>query len=199
MRHAHLPRGASCLGLVAMATLTCAPAGEPKEKKDRAPDVRYVATPPEVVDKMLEVAKLTRGDVVYDLGCGDGRIVIAAAKKYRCKAVGFDIDPQRVKDSEANRARLDRETRKLVSFHKKDIFTLDLRGASVVMLYLLPELNVKLVPQLKKMKPGSRIVSHSWGMRGFKPDDGFPIKVRKKDGYQRDVYRWTTPLRREED
>src|SRR5207248_368761 len=104
-----------------------------------------------------------------------------------------------IRDSEANRARLDPEARKLVTFKKQDIFTLDLSGATVVTLYLLPELNVKLIPQLKKLKPGSRVVSHSWGMRGVKPDDGFPIKVRKRDGYQRDVYRWSTPLRMEKE
>jgi SAM-dependent methyltransferase len=163
--------------------------------EDRKPDVRYVPTPPEVMAKMLEVAKITAKDVVYDLGCGDGRIVCAAARQYRCKAVGFDIDPERIKDSEANKARESAEIQKLITFQKQDIFTLDLREATVIMLYLRPELNVKLIPQLQKLPSGARIVSHSWDMRGVTPDEGFPIKVRKSDGYQRDVYRWTTPLR----
>ena len=169
-----------------------------KDKPERKPDVRFVATPEEVVAKMLEVAKITAKDVVYDLGCGDGRIVCAAARKHKCKAFGFDIDSERIKDSEANKAKLPAEVRKLVTFKRQDIFKLDLSGATVVMLYLRPQLNVKLIPQLKKLKAGSRIVSHSWDMKGVTPDEGFPIKVKKKDGYQRDVYRWTTPLKLED-
>jgi SAM-dependent methyltransferase len=164
---------------------------------DRPPDVRYVPTPVEVMEKMLEVAKITSKDVVYDLGCGDGRIVCAAARKYRCQAFGYDIDAERIKDSEANKAKESKEVQKLITFEKKDIFTLDLSKATVLMLYLRPELNVKLIPQLKKMKDGARIVSHSWDMKGVTPDEGFPIKVKKKDGFQRNVYRWTTPLKRE--
>jgi SAM-dependent methyltransferase len=167
--------------------------------EDRRTDVRYVPTPPEVMAKMLEVAKITKKDVVYDLGCGDGRIVCAAARKYHCQAAGYDIDPERIKDSEANKAMEDREVQKRISFEKKDIFTVDLSKATVIMLYLRPELNVKLIPQLKKLKAGSRIVSHSWDMKGVTPDEGFPIQVKKKDGFQRDVYRWTTPLKLEED
>jgi SAM-dependent methyltransferase len=167
--------------------------------EERRPDVRYVPTPTEVVDKMLEVARIKPTDVVYDLGCGDGRIVLTAARKYKCKAVGYDIDPERIKECEANKAKESKEVQKLVSFEKKDIFTLDLSKATVIMLYLRPELNVKLIPQLKKLKPESRIVSHNWDMKGIKPDKGFPIQVKKRDGYVRDVYRWTTPLVMEEE
>jgi SAM-dependent methyltransferase len=184
----------SFLPLAALAAL----AGGAAEDRKAKPDVRYVPTPPEVVEKMLEVAKLTRKDVLYDLGCGDGRIVCAAARKYRCRAVGFDIDPARIKDSEASKAREEPDVRKLIRFQEQDVFKLDLSGATVVTLYLLPELNVKLIPQLGKLKPGSRIVSHSWDMRGVTPDEGFPIQVKKKDGYRRLVYRWTTPLKIEE-
>jgi SAM-dependent methyltransferase len=168
------------------------------DKKGRPLDVRFVPTPQEVVDKMLEAAKVTKDDVVYDLGCGDGRIVCTAARKYGCKSYGFDIDPDRIKDSEANKAREKKEVQRLITFEKKDIFELDLGKATVVTLYLRPHLNVKLIPQLKKLKPRSRIVSHSWDMRGVKPDEGYPIKVKKRDGFQRDVYLWTTPLRFEE-
>src|SRR5262245_9398859 len=120
--------------LLALAALAaaCAAAGS----ADRKPDVRYVPTPPEVVEKMLEVARVTKKDVVYDLGCGDGRIVIAAARKYGCRAVGFDIDRQRIEDCEKNRARLPKEVQQLVTFKRQDIFQLDLSEASVVMLYL---------------------------------------------------------------
>jgi acetyl esterase/lipase len=174
-------------------------AGHVRDHKPRSPDVRFVPTPAEVMDKMLEVARITDEDVVYDLGCGDGRIVCAAARKCGCKAVGYDIDPARVKESEANRARETSEVQKRITFQQADIFTLDLSKATVVMLYLRPELNVKLIPQLQKLKPGSRIVSHSWDMKGVTPDAGFPINVKKKDGFQRLVYRWTTPLKLEED
>jgi uncharacterized protein (TIGR03000 family) len=170
-----------------------------RPEDDKTPDVIYVPTPQEVVDKMLELADVKKGDVVYDLGCGDGRIVCTAAKKYKCKAFGFDIDPKRIEESEANKAKLDRDIQKLVSFKKQDIFELDLSPASVVTLYLLPGLNVKLIPQLKKLKDGSRIVSHAFAMKGVKPDEGFPIKVKDEDGFPRLVYKWTTPLKKEKD
>jgi SAM-dependent methyltransferase len=182
------------LGVLTAGAGLCLARGE-KPAPERKPDVRYVPTPPEVMDKMLEIAKITDKDVVYDLGCGDGRIVCAAARRFGCKAVGYDIDPERVKDSEANRAKEDARTQKLVKFHQKDIFELDLSEATVVMLYLRPELNVRLIPQLAKLKPGSRVVSHSWDMEGVVPEEGYPIQVKKKDGYSRFVYLWKTPLK----
>ena len=108
-------------------------------------------TPQPVVDKMLELAEVKKGDVVYDLGCGDGRIVVTAAKKYGVKAVGFDINPERIKEARENVKA--NHVEKLVTIKQADIFTLDLREASVVTLYLLPSLNVKLMPQLEKLKP----------------------------------------------
>src|SRR4051812_44126571 len=164
-----------------------------KEEKDKEPDILYVPTPEVVVEKMLEEAKVTKDDVLYDLGCGDGRIVCMAAKKYKCKAVGYDVDSERIKDSEKTKSMLDKETQKLVSFHKKDVFELDLSGATVITLYLLPELNVKLIPQLKKLKKGARIVSHDFNMEGVTPDKGFPITVKGPDRNHA-VYKWTTPL-----
>jgi precorrin-6B methylase 2 len=157
------------------------------------PDVIYVPTPQEVVEKMLELAKVTKKDIVYDLGCGDGRIVVTAAKKYGCKARGFDIDPARVKQSQANVK--ENKVGHLVTIEQKDIFKLDLSGASVVTLYLLPSLNVKLIPQLERMKPGSRIVSHAFAMRGVKPDR--VVRVKGRDGFVRLVYLWTVPLKKE--
>src|SRR5262249_34924941 len=153
--------------IVATVALTAYAVTAADDKKE--PDVIFVPTPQEVVDKMLETAKVTKDDVVYDLGCGDGRIVCTAARKYKAKAFGFDVDPERIKDSEASKAKESKESQKLINFEKKDIFTLDLSKANVVTLYLLPELNVKLVPQLMKMKKGSRIVSHAFDMRGYKP------------------------------
>jgi SAM-dependent methyltransferase len=159
----------------------------------RKPDVVFVPTPQEVVDKMLELAEVKKGDLVYDLGCGDGRIVVTAAKKFGCKAVGFDIDPERVKESKENVAK--NKVGDLVTIKEADIFKQDLSQANVITLYLLPELNVKLIPQLEKLKPGSRIVSHDFDMRGVKPKQ--VVKVKTKDGGESEVYLWVTPLEKE--
>jgi SAM-dependent methyltransferase len=140
--------------------------------ENREPDVIFVPTPQDVVDKMLELAQVTKDDLLYDLGCGDGRIVVTAAKRYGCKAVGYDIDPERVEESQENVEK--NNVGHLAAIEQKDIFTLDLSKANVVTLYLLPRLNVKLIPQLEKLKPGSRIVSHDFRMRGIKPDELIP-------------------------
>jgi cyclopropane fatty-acyl-phospholipid synthase-like methyltransferase len=160
----------------------------------RKPDILYVPTPPVVVDKMLEMAQVKKDDLLYDLGCGDGRIVIAAAKKYGCKAVGYDIDPNRVKQSRKN---VDaNEVGDLVNIEQADVFELDLSNANVITLYLLPSLNVKLIPQLEKLRPGSRIVSHDFDMRGVKPDK--VVKITPEGSYrEHEVYLWTTPLKKQ--
>jgi hypothetical protein len=144
-----------------------APAQQLVLKEMRTPDVIFVPTPQAVVDKMLELAEVKPGDVVYDLGCGNGRIVVTAAKKYGVKAVGFDINPERIKESWENVK--ENHVENLVTIKQEDIFTLDLSEASVITLYLLPSLNVKLMPQLAKCKPGTRIVSHDFDMRGPSP------------------------------
>jgi ribosomal protein L11 methylase PrmA len=167
------------------------PAAEPAPEP-KTPDVIFVPTPPAVVAKMLELARVTKNDVVYDLGCGDGRIVVAAAK-LGCQAYGFDVDPQRIQESKENV-----ETSgvgNLATIEQKDIFTLDLSKASVITLYLLPSLNVKLIPQLEKLKPGSRIVSHDFDMRGVTPDK--VVEVVEDNGHEHTVYLWTTPLKKE--
>jgi len=184
---------AGVFGLV--LAVSAATPQDSKSGKERTPDVIYVPTPQEVVDKMLELAQVKKDDVVYDLGCGDGRIVVTAAKKYGCKSVGFDIDLERIKESLENVKQ--NKVQDLVEIKKEDIFTLDLSPASVVTLYLLPNLNVKLIPQLKKLKDGSRIVSHSFDMRGVKPKE--VIKVADKDGREHTVYLWVTPLQMEKE
>ena len=177
-----------------VAAMVAGPALAGEEKKPaRRPDVIFVPTPHEVVEVMLRLADVKKDDVVYDLGCGDGRIVIAAAKKAGCKAWGFDIDPERVKESLENVKK--ENIGDLVTIEEKDIFTLDLSKANVITLYLLPSLNVKLIPQLEKMKPGSRIVSHAFDMAGCKPD--VIATVHCKDGNERKVYLWTIPFTRE--
>ncbi len=157
----------------------------------RTPDVHFVPTPQEVVDRMLELAQVTKNDLVYDLGCGDGRTVVTAAKKYGCKAVGFDIDSKRVKES-LDRVR-ENQVETLVTIRNADIFQLDLAPASVVSLYLLPQLNVRLIPQLKNLKPGSRIVSHDFDMYGVAPDK--VENLTTTDGISHKIYFWTTPLK----
>jgi len=162
----------------------------------RKPDVIFVATPEDVVDMMLHLARVTSGDVLYDLGCGDGRIAVAAAKQYRCRAFGYDIDPQRVKESLDNVKK--NRVGRFVTIEEQDIFTLDLRPATVVTLYLLPGLNVKLIPQLEQLKPGSRIVSHDFDMKGVKPDAVLTMES-EEDGAEHTIYLWTTPLKKEQE
>ena len=154
----------------------------------------FVPTPQDVVEKMLELAEVKKTDVLYDLGCGDGRIVVTAAKNIGCKAAGYDVDPQRIKESLENVAK--NQVEKLVEIKQEDIFTLDLSKADVITLYLLPALNVKLIPQLEKLKPGSRIVSHGFGMRGVKPDKVVRI-TSKDDNTKHSVFLWTTPLKKQ--
>lgn len=168
-----------------------------KQKKQaavkRKPDVIFVPTPQDVVDKMLELAEAKKEDLVYDLGCGDGRIVVSAAKKYGCRAVGYDIRAKRVKESKANVEK--NNVGHLVTIERKDIFTLDLSKANLVTLYLLPELNVKLIPQLEKLAPGSRIVSHDFNMRGVKPDKVVEF-TSVEDNSEHKIYLWSVPLKK---
>jgi predicted RNA methylase len=178
------------LGVCALALLLVA-------ADDKKPDVIFVPTPQAVVDKMLEMAKVKKGDVLYDLGCGDGRIVVTAAKKFGVQATGFDVDPDRIRES--NDRVKKNGVEKLVKIEKKDIFTLDLSKADVITLYLLPELNVRLIPQLEKLKPGSRIVSHDFDMRGVKPKEVFHMKAKNDGGDEEDhtIYLWEVPLQKE--
>jgi SAM-dependent methyltransferase len=148
--------------------------------------VPFVPSPQEVVDKMIELADVQKDDVVYDLGSGDGRIVITAAKK-GAKAVGFDIDPQLVKESRENIRKAGVEDR--AEIRNQDILTVDLSPASVVTMYLLPDVNLKLKPNLlRQLKPGSRVVSHAFDMGDWKPD-----KTERVNG--RTVYLWTIPAK----
>jgi SAM-dependent methyltransferase len=161
----------------------------------RRPDVIFVPTPQNVVERMLELAKVAKDDVVYDLGCGDGRIPVTAAKKHGCRAFGFDIDPNRIRESIENVEKNGVEN--LVTIQQRDIFKVDLSDANVVTLYLLPDLNVKLIPQLEKLKPGSRIVSHDFSMKGITPDQVITVMGDEKSPRKHRVYLWTTPLKNE--
>jgi precorrin-6B methylase 2 len=149
----------------------------------------YVPTPQEVVDRMLELAQVGKGDVVYDLGCGDGRIPITAAKTYGARAVGVDIDPQRVAEAIDNARQAG--VSDLVTIRQQDAMTTDLRDATVVTLYLLSASNVKLRPILtRQLKPGARIVSHAFSMGDWQPDKVETFADRSNS--QRTLYLWTT-------
>ncbi len=151
----------------------------------------YVPTPQPVVDKMLELAEVKKNDIVYDLGCGDGRIVVTAAKRYGARAFGFDVDPERIAEAKANVEK--NNVGHLVTIQQKDIFTLDLSPANVVTLYLLPELNVKLIPQLQQLKPGARIVSHDFDMAGVVPVQHLQVRP-DASARAHDVYLWQAPI-----
>ncbi|MBM3819520.1 MAG: class I SAM-dependent methyltransferase [Acidimicrobiia bacterium] len=153
----------------------------------RSPDVIFVPTPQEVVDAMLKLAKVTNSDVVYDLGSGDGRIPITAARTYGARGVGIDIDPQRIREATENLKASGQESR--VRFLNQDLFTTNISEATVVTLYLLPSLNLKLIPKLNaELKPGTRVVSHAFDM-----GDAKPISTQNVNG--RTIYFWTIPIK----
>ena len=159
------------------------------KKKLREPDVIFVPTPPETVDEMLRQAHLKKGDVLYDLGSGDGRIPIAAAKQYGVRAVGIDIDPKLVEEAKETARREGVEN--LVSFRNEDMFLTDVREATVVTLYLSNTLNVMLRPKLlRELRPGSFIISHDFRMGDWVPEKS--VRVPWKNLY-RTVYVWTVP------
>jgi SAM-dependent methyltransferase len=154
----------------------------------RSPDVVYVPTPYEAVDAMLKVAKVGKSDIVYDLGSGDGRIPIMAVQKYNAqRAVGIDINPVRIKEAEANLKTANLGDR--VRFLNEDLFEAKISDATVVTLYLLPSLNLKLLPKLlNDLRPGTRIVSHAFDMGSWKPE-----QTLKADGST--IYFWTIPAK----
>ena len=163
------------------------PAASPKTVKK---DVPYVPTPQNVVDEMLKLASVTKDDVVYDLGCGDGRLVITAVKQFGAKrGFGVDIDPERIAESNANAKAAGVTDR--VTFAVQDLFQTDLKEASVVTLYLLPEVNLRLRPKLlSELRPGTRVVSHSFDMGDWKPDKSVTVQP----GGQR-LHFWTIPAK----
>ena len=168
-----------------LGALVVPASAQQRPQQPRTPDVIFVPTPQEVVDAMLKVAKVTRNDVIYDLGSGDGRIPITAAKMFGARGVGIDIDPVRIEEANAN-AKAAGVTDK-VRFLNQDLFTTDISEATVVTLYLLPSLNLKLMPKLmKELKPGTRIVSHAFDMGDWKPEQTLTV-----DG--RSIYYWTIP------
>ncbi len=189
-------KSVALFGFLAAAGLTAAfvpaPAQDKPQERPKL-DVPYVPTPEKVVDAMLRLAQVKDGDVVYDLGCGDGRIAIAAVRDFKAKkGVGIDIDPERIKDCQANLKKLPADQQKKLEFKQGDILKLkpeDFKDVDVVTLYLLPDINLRLKPTLQKgLKPGARVVSHQFDMGEWKPDR---TETVKDDSFDRTVYLWT--------
>jgi precorrin-6B methylase 2 len=178
--------GLGCAGLLSAGNV----GGEPQ--RPRQPDVPFVVTVDEVIDAMLKTAGVKAQDVVYDLGCGDGRIVITAAQRYGARGVGVDINPQRIRESRRNarRAGVNNE----VSFIAQDLFKTDLRPATVVAIYLDPQVNLRLRPKLwRELRPGTRVVSNSFDMGDWQPDKTVKLMVA---GSECTIYYWVIPARR---
>jgi SAM-dependent methyltransferase len=169
-------------------------AATPEKEPAHTPDVVYVGTPYDIVSRMLKIAAVSKQDLVYDLGCGDGRMVVLAAKKYGCRGIGYDIDPERVSAALENVKRND--VGQLVKIVQADLFTLDFREADVLSLYLLPEINRKLIPQFEKLKPGSRLVFHDYGLEGYAADQTVRI-TSTEDNAGHTIYLYTIPLKKQ--
>jgi len=173
------------LGLALVLGLLTGAASAQQAGKLRAPDVIFVPTPQDVVDAMLKLAGVHSGDLLYDLGCGDGGIVVTAAKQYGIRAVGIDINPERIAEAKENAAKNGVTSR--VTLRNEDLFEADIHDATVVTLYLLTSLNLKLRPKLwHDLRPGTRIVSHSFDMGDWKPE-----KQMEVAGHT--IYLWRVP------
>jgi SAM-dependent methyltransferase len=164
-------------------------------KPQRQPDVSYVSTTKEAVLMMLQLADVKKTDVVYDLGCGDGRIVIAAARIYGARGVGIDIDPRRILESKKNAKKA--RVQGLVRFEESDLFKTDIHEATVVTLFLLSSLNFRLRPKLlEDLEPGTRIVSNTFSMGDWAPDKEVTVETSRKDDLlSRKLYLWVVPPR----
>ncbi len=169
-------------------------ADQAKPKRIRTADCVYVPTPNDVVEKMLEMGAVKKSDLLFDLGCGDGRIVVMAAKKFGCKAVGYEIDPDRVAEGRASIKK--KKIEHLAKIEQEDIFKLDVSKANVIMIYLLPGMITKLLPQLEKLQPGSRIVAHDYEIAGAVPEKTVEI-TSNEDNVKHTLYLYTLPLKKE--
>ena len=162
----------------------------------RTPDVVYVGTPYDLVSEMLHMAQVKKDDLVVDLGCGDARMLVLAAQKYGSRGIGYEIDPDMVRVSRDNIEK--NGVGHLVKIIQADIFTIDISDADVLPLYLLPEMNLKLLPQLDTLKPGSRLVMHNYDIEGIVPDKTVEV-ISNEDNSSHTLYFYTTPLKRAEE
>ncbi len=179
--------------VVAALAVTVAAAQTPQPR--RAPDVPYVPTTEEAVEAMLKLADVKKTDVVYDLGCGDGRIVVAAAKKFGAHGVGIDINPERIAEAKENAKKAGVED--LVRFEENDLFEADFHQATVVTLFLLPNINLKLRPKLlEQLKPGTRVVSNTFDMGDWKAEKEATVGSPDEESYlSHRLFLWTIPPR----
>lgn len=180
------------VGALLSAALVCAQPPDPID----TPDVPYVPTTPEAVDEMLKLAGVKSSDIVYDLGCGDGRIVVAAAKTYGAHGVGIDINPVRIAEAKANAKQAGVEH--LVRFEENDLFKADFHEATVVTLFLLSDVNLRLLPRLlSDLKPGSRIVSNTFTMGDWKAEKEVIVGAAAENAFlSRKLYLWTVPAKK---
>ena len=182
-----------CLALLVLFTSLAL--GQTRQARHQV-DVPYVPTTEEAVKAMLKLADVKKTDIVYDLGCGDGRIVIAAAKEYGAHGVGIDINPERIHEAEGNAKKAGVE--KLVRFEESDLFDGDIHEATVVTLFLLEKVNLKLRPKLlKDLKPGTRIVSNTFGMGDWKPERELTVGDASEESFSHRLYLWIVPPRNE--
>ena len=192
-----LRRTVPCSCLVA-ATLFATAAAAQNAQPRREPDVPFVPTTEEAVAAMLKLADVKKSDIVYDLGCGDGRIVIAAAKIYGAHAVGIDINPVRLAEANENLKKAGPEVAKLVRFEENDLFQADIHEATVVTLFLLSSVNLKLRPKLlADLKPGTRVVSNTFDMGDWKPEKEFTVGNPDEESYlSHHLFLWIIPARK---
>lgn len=188
-----------CVAIIATVVIyqrvDALPTSQPVDEFRRGLNAPFITTADAIVDKMVEVAELTPDDVVYDLGCGDGRLVITAALKHGCHGVGIDIDPERVAEAKAN-VKL-HGVEDLVEIREQDVFTVDVSQADVILMYLLPWMTKRLIPQFQEMAPGSRIISHDFGIGDIKyiePDSTQQVLLEEENETHL-VHRWDTPLK----
>ncbi|NLD37402.1 MAG: methyltransferase domain-containing protein [Desulfatiglans sp.] len=159
----------------------------------QTPDVVYVGSPYDIVSQMLHMAGVKKDDLVVDLGCGDARMLVLAAQKYGSKGIGYEIDPVMVRESRKNADR--NNVSDLVKIIQADIFTVDISEADVLPIYLLPEMNLRLLPQFETLKPGSRLVFHNYDLFGYIPDKKIEI-ISNEDNSEHTLWLYTTPLKK---
>ena len=160
----------------------------------QTPDVVYVGTPYDIVSQMLHMADVKKDDIVVDLGCGDARMLVLAAQKYGSKGIGYEIDPVMVRESRKNAAK--NNVSDLVKIIQADIFTVDISDADVLPIYLLPEMNLRLVPQFETLKLGSRLVFHNYDLEGYVYDKKIEV-ISNEDNSKHTLWLYTTPLKKE--
>jgi SAM-dependent methyltransferase len=180
--------------LATMILLISSAWAQAPQQPKQAPEVPYLPTTQVAVEAMLKLAGVTQNDVVYDLGCGDGRIVVTAAKLYGARGVGIDIDPQRIQEANENAKKEGVEH--LVRFEENDLFKANIREASVVTLFLLSSVNARLRPKLEaELRPGTRVVSNTFDMGDWKPEKEFTVDTPDEGYFSRKLYLWTIPAR----